>query len=107
LALSALPRLHKLSVVLNSTEALDPQHVELALHASLRVIQFDHGPDIDPLIDSVDRWPRSLRVLILRLRERMEAPSESIFKRLQDACRSRRILLRREKLAYKHTVFDQ
>jgi len=100
--LSALPRLHELSL---SSATENPQqevviNIELALQHALRVIQLDHGPDIDPIIKSAHRWPRSLRVLILRSPWCAKTPSEATFRRLKDICHARRVILRRKGWAF-------
>jgi len=96
-ALPSLPHLQKL-VLSNITE--DAQHAlldnESPLRASLRVLQLNLGWNIDALINSASRWPRTLRVVILQSHRGAERPSQVTIKRLLDLCRARRVVLQRK-----------
>jgi len=68
--------------------------LDLMLHAGLRVARLDRGSSIEPLISSADRWPHSLRVLIMHSYFGGGMPSKAVMGRLLDVCRARRVILR-------------
>jgi len=89
--LATLPRLHKLTLPSLS------QDLDVSIATGLRVIHLDSVYYIDQLTKSAQRWPRSLRVLVVRLSLSLERPSEVDITQLKHACRARRVILRRER----------
>ena len=95
--LSKLPRLRKLVLSGRSSYNLQSTvNIEVALHAGIRVIYIASAFDMVSLINSANRWPQTLRELVLQMPPGAERPEDNNLQCLRDVCRARRVGLRRK-----------
>jgi len=95
--LSTLPRLREL--VMSGRSSYNFQstvNIEVALHAGIRVIHIASAFDVVSLINSANRWPQTLRELILQMPPGAERAEDENLQWLRDVCRARRVVLRRK-----------